>query len=320
MRLSLSRLSGLPASALIATALLTGCGGAAAPTLPPDSAPATPVANDQPADFFATEHPAQLSFGMDSAGQPTVALTDRTGQFPVLSRVISVKLLEAHYSRTTQTWNLAIALVNHTPLTAYGTWVEFFDTEGFFIHDADGYATLGGGDQIWWPGGGQIKPVVAFGKDEAMRPWYGGEALTGVLSITTSDPNGSLEGLHAYIDLSYPGPREEPIVENVELVPCIADDGQGGCLSVIAASVIDWQSPGLDLPVFALVDVDGEGGAEAAPFPMVDDGTGADEVAGDQRYTGLFPLDPRGVVDLVPVIAFDAAGTHFVNAVFTPAE
>jgi|GEM_PF-4476060 len=319
MRLSFC-LSGI---ALAAIALMSGCGGTSSsmPTVPPstDQLPgAAAVAN--PAEFFSREHPAQLSFGMDVAGQPTVALTDRTGQFPVLSRVISVELLEAHYSRTTQTWNLAIALVNHTPLTAYGTWVEFFDTEGFFIHNADGYATLGGGDQIWWPGAGQIKPVVAFGKDEGLRPWYGGEALVGVLTITTADPNGSLEGLNAYVDLSYPGPREEPLVEDVALVPCVADDGQGGCLSVIAATVIDWQSPGLDLPVFAMLDVDGAGAGEAVPFPMVDDGTGADEVAGDKRYTGLLPLDPRGVVDLIPVIAFDAAGTHFINAVFTPAE
>ncbi|MCG3153054.1 MAG: hypothetical protein GEEBNDBF_02362 [bacterium] len=298
----------------IATLLLSsGCGDSARSTPPPVHPTSESLDSGTAAGFFSTDRPAELQFGTDAAGQPTVSLVDRSGQFPVLSHVISVELLEAHYVRASQTWHLAIALVNHTPLTAYGAWVEFFDTEGFFIFNADGFATLnGGGDQIWWPGAGQIKPVVAFGKAEPLRPWYGGTALIGTLSIFTSDPNGSLKGLSAYVDVAYPGPREEPIVEDIALDPCAVTDEVGGCLSVISATVIDWQAPTTALPVFALV---GEPGAEV-PFPLVDDGTGADEVAGDQRYTGILPLDPRGAVEVIPVIAFDGTGKHFVNAVW----
>lgn len=129
---------------LTTVALTLGCAGSS--TSPASSA--LPGTQSTAAESVLKQGTVgTLEFSLDAAGKPAVALADRTGQFPVLSNVVTVKLLNAHYSGEHRTWAMEIAITNHTPLTAFGPVATFYDLNGNTILNADGYFTLdGGGD------------------------------------------------------------------------------------------------------------------------------------------------------------------------------
>ena len=253
---------------------------------------------------------ALLEFDLTPSGTPTVRAIDRTGQFPVLSSAITAQLLTVSYRADTRVWELTLALTNHTPLTAYGAWVEFFNLNGNTILNPDGFATLNnGGDEIWWPGAGQLKPVIAFGEAQAFRPWPGGSTLVRTIDIRWPAGTDSFNGMQAYVDIAYPGPRQQPIVEHPTLLRCAGTTPNGGCASLITAAVLDWQTPAQRLPVVALVETNGQ----QVSLPMSDDGRGGDQIADDHIYTGVLPFDPVGVTPYVAVLAGDTEGYHFLN-------
>ncbi|HYE77281.1 MAG TPA: hypothetical protein VEI97_04770, partial [bacterium] len=190
-------------------------------------------------------------------------------------------------------WDVDAAFTNLTQYTAFGPWAVFYNLNGNTILDQDGFATLErGGDGLNYPGAGQVKPVVAFAKDEDRRMWVGGATHTEHVRIQWPEGATSFNGLRFYIDASFPNARQEPIVERLMLV------GQGAD-RVLGATVKDWQqnTRPLDVRVFG-------SGLPAEGLPMV-----AGE--GDLYSVAV----PTGAEVPLVVRARDSAGYHFENAV-----
>lgn len=106
-----------------------------------------------------------------------------------------------------------------------------------------------------------------------------------------------------------------PLVAGAGVVVAGAPAGAADPPVVTALEVVD---PGAGVPVPVVVDAVGAtavtadvvvGFAAPQPLALVDDGTGGDAVAGDGRWTGLFPGQPAGTLVRARAVATGAGGS-----------
>ncbi|MEO7995290.1 MAG: protease complex subunit PrcB family protein, partial [bacterium] len=218
---------------------------------------------------------------------------ERTGA-RVVDPYVEVAITASNFNPETRIWDIDATFHNRTNYTAYGLWVAFYNLNGNAILDQDGFATAeNGGDLPAAPGFGQRKPVIAIGKGETRRPFLGNATLSSHVRIRWPEGATNFHGLRYYLDASFPGARQQPIVEQLT-----ADGG------VVTAYVKDWQNNPSPLQVFAQL--------LQQTIPMNDQGLVPDVEANDEVWSGALPPSEDGIV---VVKASDPGGFHFENQI-----
>ena len=213
-----------------------------------------------------------------------------------------IHIVGLQWDAVTRIWDIDVTIGNPSKYTAYGPWVVFRNTGEQKILDQDGFT--------WWDIGpdGPTKrvPVLAFAKENRERAFYANSVEPLHLRIHWPEGVSSWAPLYFIIDVSYPGPRQEPIVENLNFHPSPIPENV-----VLNAFVWDWQVPPPTAPGLEVyVDLTPIGG----PWdePLYDDGMHDDGDAGDGIWGCSFYAMPPEPVTLT-VNANDWESYHFEN-------
>ena len=213
----------------------------------------------------------------------------------------NIEVVGLHWDPLSRIWDIDVVIGNPTKHTVYGPWVVFTQTGDQRILDQDGFT--------YWqisPGGPTIRvPVKAFAKENPQRAMYGHSEEPLHLRIHWPPGWEGFEPLYFFIDVSYPGPRQEPIVEQLQLQPSpIPED------KILTAFVWDWQIAPSSQQVEVYVDLTPIGG----PYdhPMYDDGMHSDGDPNDGTFgTSFYAMHPDPVT--LTVHADDWESYHFEN-------
>jgi hypothetical protein len=299
---SLTRASGIM-MILAAFLVIVGCsGGGGNPVVPSDQN------NDkyQGKQIYESEKSlGEFSLSLDS--------TNMTGNIEPVNResainvtqYVNISILGLYWDPVARIWDIDVQITNPTPYSAFGPWIVFTETGEQKILDQDGF--------IWWVSEpGQLPeriPVIAFAKQNPQRIFYAMSSEFVHLRIHWPDGWEGFNPINFFIDVSFPQPRQHPIIENLQIQPTPIPE-----MFQLTAFVKDWQLPppgpvnlevGVDLSPIGL-----------PPEQMFDDGMHGDGAPGDDiwgcQFMGIAP--PPQPIPLT-VHAWDWEGYHFENDV-----
>jgi hypothetical protein len=278
-------------SALVVFAILTGCSGKTEFT--------TPSSTENIASFSNSVNMGEFALSLNPETM-TAELTqsDRISAIKV-TQYARITITGLVWDPITRIWDIDVNIGNPTALKAFGPWIVFSDTGDQKILDQDGFT--------WYQVGpsGPIKrvPVIAFAKKNLQRAFNPHSTEPVHLRIYWPDRVDSFEQLYFWIDVSYPGPRQEPIVENLEINPFTTP----GWYS-LTAYVKDWQVSGLNTVTVNLAEM-------GLPwnYTMFDDGMNGDGAPDDDIFGCIFQGPPPYPALILPVNAEDLEGYWFEN-------
>jgi hypothetical protein len=279
---------------------ILGCSGGANPMTPPTGT----SGSNQMAAYEGGTSLGEFALYLDSDSlDAKVEPVTRKNALDVTPWA-DIHIVGLQWDSVSRIWDIDVTIGNPSKYTAYGPWVVFRNTGDQKILDQDGFT--------WWqisPGGPTIRvPVVAFAKENPERAFYGNSVEPLHLRIHWPEGVNSWAPLYFIIDVSYPGPRQEPIVENLNFQPSPIPENV-----ILNAFVWDWQVPPPTAPGLEVyVDLTPIGGP--ANEPLFDDGMHNDGMAGDGIWGCSFNAMPPEPVTLT-VNANDWQSYHFENDV-----
>ena len=223
----------------------------------------------------------------------------REGAFNV-TRYVNIKIVGLKWDATTRIWDVDATVENPTKYNAYGPWVVFLDTGEQKILDQDGFLELGPPVRY---------PVIAFCKENPQRVFNAHSIEKVHIRIHWPDGWNSFNPMQFMIDASFPGPRQQPIVEKLQ----IWQDSPIPEQFNLAGYIKDWQvppeAPGLEV----WVDLTPIGGSDHVS--LFDDGAHHDGAAGDDIWGCDFMAVPPPNPTPLTVGAIDWESYYFENDV-----
>lgn len=266
--------------------------------------------NDNPVVSSAHPTDAEVHFHQQSSmGHFTLSLdaetvsaviepVDRESAIDV-TNFVNINITGISWDPTRRIWDIDVEVHNPSPYTGYGPWVVLTETGQQHILDQDGF--------VWIPNPTRRVPVIAFAKENHERAFYAGTTEQFSLQIYWHPGWHGFAPLHFYIDAWFPGPRQQPIVEDLNIQPTMLPEG-----FIITAFAKDWQKE--DGIQYVWADLRPIGGPQY--LQMFDDGNHGDGEAGNDIYGNNFmAIIPDPPVALT-VHAMDTEGYRFENDIW----
>ena len=242
-----------------------------------------PVTSENPSDneiISGGQNLGEFSLALNSENlSATIEPLSRDGALNV-TRYVKIKITGIQWDSVARIWDIDVTIENPTKYNAYGPWIIFYNTGQQKILDQDGFVRYGTSRY----------PVIAFCKENTERK-FGPQSLEPVhLRIYWPVGCDRFNPMQFLMDVSFPGPRQQPIVEKLKIWQDSPIEEQFN----LAGYIKDWQvapqPPGLEV----WVDLTPIGGDDHVL--LYDDGNHHDGAAGDDiwgcDFMAVPPPDP----------------------------